>query len=211
MNLLFKKLSYSHIYVEENKLNLDTKTLLEEVKFNIESYKNKSVINFTHTFDLLEALELYDEPLFILRTVRKDLLEQALSYIFMNRTQENHKDFYRFPNIYLADNGTPQDYIFNNAINDNHLIQVEKQEILDFIKLKRNRETLWKKYSSKYETQTIYYEDLYNGVDVPQLELNNIYFGKDDSTIKLPYDKKSLFVNYNEIEEWIYEANTFNN
>lgn len=175
---------------------------LEEIN-SIDECINTDIVYITHNFSLLQEIINYKQPFFLLRTVRRDLLQQFCSYNFMQRSK--NLDFWKMPNTFKNSHSNKN---FEEALKLNSKITATKKEFDDFISLKLERQNLWNKYLPhfSYSSQTIYYEDLYKGVDINEFNLINLNFEKNDHVIKLNYDKTSIFVNYYEIQEWVNDV-----
>jgi len=149
----------------------------------------------THNFQLLKD----DIKDIVICTTRKNVFEHMLSYIFLYRTKITNPEFYNDPHIYYGN--FKMSYDFQKMI-EHMKIEIDKKEILDFINLKKERIQLLNEYKPNY---IIYYEDLYKGISIPELGLNNIKFSDGGIMEKLPYDKRKIFVNWQQAENWLKE------
>jgi hypothetical protein len=64
-------------------------------------------------------------------------------------------------------------------------------------------QVFWDKYSNQYRNETVYYEDLVNGHNFKYLPIPKIGMNIDDDNIlkKIPYDKREIVLNYDQIEK----------
>jgi hypothetical protein len=147
-----------------------------------------SRILHTHLFESLENMGSYENPI-LLRQIRKNKTEQLIS-------------------VYVAEK-------FTRIMNVNTEEEVKKYPTIQpfsiplrYVELFKNKHKkifqLWNKYASHYENETITYEDLLEGIE-------SKYFGylkmnqTCGNTLKLPYDKKELVTNYNQIENLLQD------
>jgi hypothetical protein len=156
------------------------------------SIKNNAVFH-CHFFHLLKK----DINGVILRTTRRLSFEQLLSYRIMHESKNVNPKFYDYPhvnsnNIEMAQN-------FEKMINTME-INMSEEEVIEYIKRKKERNALWEEFSKN--KQTIYYEDLYRGIDIPELNLKNIKFSDGGFSEKLKYDKRSVIKNWKQAEIW---------
>ena len=159
-------------------------------------------INMTHVFSLIENFEGV-----VIHCTRRNIIEHFIATVFYDRIMKEDKEWVNFANVI----GIPS-HIHNDDKRRPVLIQkfrelvertkftVYKSEFEEFIKIKKQNEQIIESYPG--HKQTIYYEDLFEGVDIPSLELKNITFKQRGAFVKLPYDKKEITVNYSEIETW---------
>jgi hypothetical protein len=149
----------------------------------------------THYFPALHSMKNYDDPILI-RLSRKDVFQQCLSRIacdLMNWKFTNIRpDSYQLP-----DNKD----IFEEFCKSK--IEVRREHVDFFIRRRIQQNTLWQSIASRYENQTIYYEDLTKNVDIPVLGLYDICLNGE--TVKLPDYKKEVFTNYDTVNEWVSE------
>lgn len=146
----------------------------------------------THYTSTLENLPLYKNP-FIFRCLRKNLCEQFLSLQLMGHVGSGFHNFEKFTD-------SPNTAGFYNFIETTKLT-VSMLEVYHFLKFKKQEHTNWKKYTSGYETYTIFYEDINTPFDIPSLNLYNV--NVDSHTEKLPDYKRKVFLNYDEVNQWI--------
>ena len=144
----------------------------------------------THDFFATRGLANYTDPC-IIRLSRRNKTEQFLSHYLINFSLIPHnltyqKSLQSFPKL--------------------NKIMVSKSEIDKFIKLQNKNDWLWSFATVSYPTEVIYYEDLLDGYNSKLLELDFCMSHKQhDLPVKLPYDKKEVFVNYHLIEKYLTE------
>ena len=151
----------------------------------------------THTFDYLKEAHGV-----LLRTTRRDVPEHFLSWAILNRAKSAHKDWYQHP-FMSRDGGRERDLQRLDVLR-NDKFEVTRADVHEFLELKRTRNKLWD--AKDAEKQTIYYEDLFTGVDIPQLSLKNFGFHLLGGFEKIPYDKREMIANWQEATNWINEG-----
>ena len=142
---------------------------------------HENAVHQTHNYGLLDKVEGT-----ILRTARKDWYEQFLSYTIMVR--------YEWSEPFITKNRT---YCFGQLL-AGAPITVMENEVMAWLALKREREALWAD-----RAQTIYYEDLIEGVAIPSLGIDKIGFSDGGVFQKIPYEKEDRFNNPDQIREWL--------
>lgn len=158
---------------------------------------NKKLFH-THAFDGLKIINRYVNPI-LLRCIRRNKTDQFCSRFVVKN----------FTNIYNIN--TDQEYkqlpkIESITIPISKINSITKpvSNIEHYIRGHIQKEQQWNQYSSPYENETIYYEDLLedNTLKLFDIGMNTIN-EKNASighTIKLPYDYKKIIVNYDEID-----------
>jgi hypothetical protein len=79
------------------------------------------------------------------------------------------------------------------ALFEKEPILLSVDEVQKYCETQRKREGIWN--NSELEKQTVYYEDMFNGVAIRAL---NLFL--DMKVNKQPYDYSRLFANYEEIK-----------
>lgn len=163
----------------------------------------------THRYSILEVLHRLEVQPILLRTTRRDTYEQLLSYIFMERSKDEFPDWWKIPHLYREPESTFKERKkkFYEIVSKNSGITITKEEVEKYLKRKKWRDALWDTYSSNFERQTLFYEDLYNGVQISSVNLDDFGFNMGGIFVKLPYDKKSTITNLEQIKDWIDEIN----
>lgn len=166
-----------------------------------EVYPARGSINTTHNFELLPSVVSTFNPILI-RCSRKNKVEQLLSKIAMIH--------YTFgtPNptyiSFLTEANADEVKRFIDSLK-NETIEVEKSQVIGFANECLSINRLWKQHSQSVESQIVYYEDMANPIDLPNLGLTQINLLSNPRTkvTKLPEYKKELFSNYDQVEEWM--------
>lgn len=149
----------------------------------------------THMFPIVKLLDPNKKPILI-RCARKNYAEQFLSYWLARSTN------FEFTNIIAGDTSTNE--LFDKT-STNQII-VSKREVVNYMRLKKRNEELWNEYAPKFDSYTVYYEDLCEtGVDIPPINLYNCRISNDGFTQKLPEYKTKVFFNHDMIHNWIEE------
>lgn len=145
----------------------------------------------THEFDGLENVSKYNNPILI-RVIRRNRTDHFCSQYFATK----------LTNVYNVH--TEQQY---NQLPKIDAITIPIDNIEHSIHGHKKKELLWNQYSTPYENETIYYEDLLEGTilklfDIGMIGMNikNVPGRYPKYPIKLPYNYKELVVNYDEID-----------
>jgi hypothetical protein len=159
----------------------------------VEPADNNRVFS-THTFKALESLDKYNNPL-VIRCARRDVTEQFLSYWTCQATgfafKHNHVD----PMLNLGKK------IFEKFQKER--LVLNKQDLRKYLQLKQKYIYNWNEYASKHPTQTVFYEDLFDGVKIEGIDTPLKFDIQNDYMLKLPDYKQDVFVNYEQINEWV--------
>jgi hypothetical protein len=188
-NQIAKQLGRTHAYIEtstDEDININRLNAIMDSPIR---YSDPNKVYHTHLFPILNLMDrLTEEPL-VIRTSRKNTFEQLLSYYMVKNALESQPEWARV---------WPTDRI-DNWLSGNQ-ITLTLGEVNAFLQLKKKRNHLWDNYNSDTK-QTIYYEDLYEGVKVPALNLT-FSFDQSSTVEKTHYIKADHFKNYKEIKEW---------
>lgn len=156
-------------------------------------------VHQTHSFERLK----YARGV-LLRTTRRDVPEHFLSWAILKRAKTAHAAWYEHP--FMPRTGhRDRDLQRLDALCKDRFA-VSRDDVDEFLELKANRNRLWDEKDAV--KQTIYYEDLFTGVDIPQLSLKNFGFHLRGGYEKIPYDKRDVIVNWQEATNWINERST---
>lgn len=132
----------------------------------------------------------------LLRMSRRDRVEHFMSVALMNSV--SHTTWWHRPHVFR------QHYIKDTAALeaafDGPQLVVRQADVDAYFDLLRSRDEFW----SEVQGQTIYYEDLYDGVMVDRLGVL-MKFDANGVTVKLPYNKRDLIANWQEAETWVKE------
>ena len=201
-------LNLEYEYVEWEKEEITDEGWKNIVSNNIDRYSISRVYH-THKYPILEVLHRLEVPPILLRTTRRDTYEQLLSYVFMERSKGNFPEWWKIPHLYREPESSLEERKkkFYEMVSENSGITITKEEVEKYLNRKKWREALWNTYSLHFEHQTLFYEDLYNGVQIPSVNIDDFGFNMGGIFVKLPYDKKSAITNSDQIREWIMEIN----
>jgi len=162
-----------------------------------ETFDDTTMLFNTHEFDTLEeAINRYDPVL--IRCERKNKVEQFFSL----RTA-----FYLDnPDLLNITEDTKVESLEQFDRFAKSKVIVSKDTVIDFVEERKVIDELWNRFTKDRETQTVYYEDIVkNTVDIPLLNLYNVKLELNEHTKKFPDYKRAVYVNYNEVNEWINE------
>ena len=193
-------LNRRHAYIEMDREEIDDDGWAAIVGHDPVAYSAADCVFQTHRFAILKSV--CGAPM-LLRTTRRNRLEHVLSALFLDRIRQATPEFWRFPHVFRSRGTAAFQHVVRRASGST----VEQHEIETHFAKMRSRDALWNEYSKAHDAQTIFYEDLFLGVQVPALRLS-LSFSMPSDYIKLPYDKRSVFSNYEQIVEWVGEHET---
>lgn len=180
---------------------------ISDMSNHVEFFKNRKqesedynrILN-THLIRALESINNYTNPI-IIRTQRKNLTEQFLS-LYITRITGMY-------NVSTIDE-------FNKKWSINQPLTIPIDEVYSYIENLEYEYKIWDTYSSQYENETVYYEDLLSGWEskIIPIKLNMTHNDSNKQTysysnklcrmtlpIKIPYNKKEIISNYDQIEK----------
>ena len=85
-------------------------------------------------------------------------------------------------------------------------IEVRIEEVREFLDLKVRRDRLWDTFDKP--KRTIYYEDLFGGIEIPELSIARLSFADGGGYAKLPYNKEQVVLNAVEVRQWLMEPSS---
>lgn len=152
----------------------------------------------THSFDILGNLKVSDNPL-ILRCTRKDKTEQVLSSYIARVGEVLYKK--QMLQIFTGTTNTEELLEFSELYSRTFApsIGAIDKELRDIKKW----DNIWNEFTSRFDNQTFYYEDITDTFDIPNLGMYNISVTRDNYTKKLPYNKRDIITNYDAVKEYI--------
>jgi hypothetical protein len=145
-------------------------------------------VHHTHEFEYLEKIT---NPI-VIRTTRKDQFQHFLSYSLFTYGKANG---WRHPHISF-----PKSVDGFNQFLTLPKLSITEADIEYWTDLKNIRNSLWDAYQG--EKQTVYYEDLYEGVAIPALRITKIGFSDGGEFKKLPYIKEDHIANIHDVKAW---------
>ena len=165
---------------------------------NIEHrFTDTDTLYATHRFEILSCLDPKSKPI-IIRSIRENIFEQILSELTVDLTG------WRFTHRYLdAKFDDPAEKFFNKFFDEP--VTIPKAQLVKYIKKIEHRQECWQNYHNEFETYTIKYEQLEEGVRLPFMDSIIKFDLYDEPIIKTPDYKKTIFANYDEIKVWIEE------
>ena len=160
---------------------------IETFKNNIDKLKDAGTLYASHYLHLLEYSNLLDPDSVFIRTTRRNKAEHCMSKL-------TYKMLTALPKHYYV-NGPELDYSFKP-------VTILKQEVKKSMEFLKKHDDYWKNYAKDFDNFVVAYEDLYEGVTIPQLDVSIKFADNMTFTKKLPYGKEKLFANYDQIVEW---------
>jgi len=184
-----------HVFIEQTMSCLTMDKRLAVFGNRVQTDRDYDSILSTHHFTFLEHMDKYTDPVLI-RTVRKDVTEQFISHFLAGLTN------WRYPNLHPEGNVNAIIDTFEQ-VGTGHIIP--RQQVESYIKQKKEWDRLWNQYATVYENCTVYYEDMVNGFNLPLLGLDGLQMKEVDTTMPMPYNKREIIRNYDQVDCWIKE------
>lgn len=184
-----------HIFIERSMTHLTMDRRLEEFGHRTQSDQDYNSILSTHHFTFLEYMKNYTAPVLI-RTARKNVTEQFISHFLAELTQWRHPNLHPEGNVSAITNSFAE-------VGTGHI--VPRQKVENYLRQKREWNRLWNQYAPAYEHCTVYYEDMTEQFDLPLIDLEGLQMKEVDTTMPMPYNKREIIRNYDQIDRWIKE------
>ena len=184
-----------HVFIEQSMMQLTMDRRLADFRNRVQSDRDFDCILSTHHFMFLECIENYTNPVLI-RTARKDVTEQFISHFLAELTEWRH------PNLHPEGNVDDIVNLFAE-IGTGHIVPRRKVE--NYMRQKKEWDRLWDQYAASYENCTVYYEDMSSSFDLPLINLTGLQMKEVDTTMPMPYNKREIIRNYDQIDRWIKE------
>jgi hypothetical protein len=176
-NQLCAQLNRTRAYIENSNDQEVNDQRLAFIRANPAAYSNPNKVYQTHLFPIVELGDCLNEPLFI-RTVRRDAMEQLMSYFIAAKKVAN------FPNFTIEPGS----------------IELTAGDVQAYFHKKQQNENLWENAPIHTKRQTVVYEDLFQGVRIRALN-TTLRFEKKPKKA----DKAKYFANYDQIEEQAFK------
>ena len=158
---------------------------------NVNSLSDVTKFYSTHFFHILPSIECLDNP-YLIRTTRRNKAEHCMSLLYFNI------HMHKFHHVF-ADNSIGYDYFLETL--NNPIIVLKQQVEKVMLSLKKN-DDYWNQFSKNYDNCVIVYEDLFEGIDLPQFNMSFKFSEHNEFVLKTPDYKKKFFANYEQIIEW---------
>jgi hypothetical protein len=152
----------------------------------------------THEFEFLDYMKYYTAPLLI-RCTRLDKAEQCLSDLFVN-----YVNYYKPMNKWVHNIKSDDDANLSAFYTDEPIF-ISKKQVIDYMMHSNRVDCVWKEKTKQHRTITVYYEDLCNGIDIPEIDFLNCRIDASSPTKKLPNYKSHSIMNESVIREWVAE------
>jgi hypothetical protein len=182
---LASKLCRKPAYIEIDRDEQLNRRRLEIIKNNQDKYSDTSKVYRTHIFPIVDVLKSSRDPLVLIRTSRHNHLEQMLSYFLQAKALEKAPVWVQMLPTYRID----------DVLTDK--ITLTEAEVTGYITTKKMRDGYW----ATTKGQTIYYEDLFEGVEVKDLGITLKFDKVQRTQTKNPI--ASYFENYEEIKRLV--------
>jgi hypothetical protein len=157
---------------------------------------NNNDIYSSHYFFLLPHIETTEE-IFLLRSTRRNSLDQILSLLYMDMNKNGFLHYYVDSNKNLSYN-----HFLRTLENP---VMVSKQQVLKKYETLKTMNKLWDENAKRFSNFTIYYEDLNDGVEISDLNIKIAFDMYTDYMNKTPEYKSKAFANYEQILDWYKE------
>ena len=171
----------------------DTKIIGQVFKKFQNEFTKTDTVYSTHLFKLLPSLVDVDN-LYLIRTTRRNKIEQILSLIYMNTY------LHGLTHYYVDQSKNQQMKHFENTLLNP--VIVLKQEVLKSCQTFKRHEDLWNEYGVHHDNFVLVYEDCEQGITIDDLGIDLKWSNDDQYTYKLPEYKSKAFQNYDQIVDW---------
>ena len=133
-----------------------------------------------------------------LRTTRRDKLEHFLSVALLNSVA--HTQWWHRPHVFRQHYGADIEALAK--VFSGEPLTIRELDVDAYFQKLRERDRFWD--CRHGAGQVVHYEDLSKGVFVEAL---NVWmkFSDSDITVKLPYSKRDLIANLQQVETWVKE------
>jgi hypothetical protein len=112
--------------------------------------------------------------------------------------------FYEYNNLSFANIQADGDEQTFERLTQLKVSNVIEDSVKIWIDQKRGFDADWDEFTKDYPSQTLYYEDFQQGIQIEGTDI--LVKLNDQGTKKLPDYKKKVFTNYDEIKYW-YDKN----
>ena len=184
-----------HVFIEQSMTQLPTDRRLADFRNREQVDRDFDRILSTHHFMFLEHMKNYTDPILI-RTSRKNVTEQFISNFLAELTRWRH------PNLHSESNAGAIASSFAE-VGTGHI--VPRRRVEGYIQQKKQWDRLWNQHAPAYQHCTVYYEDMKSVFDLPLIEVQGLQMKEVDITMPMPYNKREIIRNYDQIDGWIKE------
>jgi len=187
-NALSQKLNKSlyHYEYEDSYSKID---VFDPLKF-----QRQDTIYTTHMFQLFSKLKTIDP--YVIRTTRRNKIEQCLSILYWNSFPDSMKHNY----VEKNSDQLIEEKIFNTALINP--VTLREHDVVDTIMKIKYRDLLWETSFKDFKTDTIFYEDLVDQVHLPDLAVTLSFNENTNFSQKMPEYKTKVFKNYKQVIDW---------
>ena len=162
----------------------------------------ENTVHMTHVFELIESFDGL-----VIHSTRRNALDHFIATVFYDRVMCKDEEWVNFSNSigiwsHIHDDEKRKPILtkkFKEMV-ERTRIRVYRKEFEDFMQARNKNKQFINAYGGL--KHTIYYEDLFDGITIPELSIGTISFEQKGIFAKLPYDKTDIVTNYKEIEEW---------
>ena len=173
--------------------SLTPESLSQTFHANKQQFSQTDQLYSTHFFFFMPLVTTIDN-LYIIRTTRRNKIEQALSLLYMIMYPRGLRYYYTDMNLNRNINH------FNKTLENP--ISIAKQDVLRCLNTMKNHDELWAEHSVNQDKFILVYEDCESGVDIPDLNVTMKWALDPEFTQKTPEYKTKAFVNYDQIVDW---------
>jgi len=163
---------------------------IDSFDVNATEFQDYTKVYSTHLFYLTSKIKKLD-PYFI-RTARRNKVEQCMSMLYWNYFPKSIKHYFVDESRNVA-----MDYFsLDNPVT------VDKESVFDILLKIKKRDKLWEDNCQKFTNDVIVYEDLFDKVYLPNLDITLSFSEETNFSYKMPEYKTKAFANYDQIIEW---------
>ncbi len=150
----------------------------------------------THLFHVLPKLKDIDP--YVIRTARRNKMEQCLSMLYWNYFPNSMRHYF------IDESRNTEMNSFVNSLNNP--VVVNKEDVIDLLIKIRKRDELWRTNLEHFSnSDVVVYEDLFDEVYLSKLDIKLSFSEDINFSHKMPEYKTKAFKNYDQIVEWCDE------
>lgn len=168
---------------------------LDLLDVNATEFQDYTKVYSTHLFYLIP--KIVDLNPYVIRTARRNKAEQCLSMLYWNYFPKSIRHYF-----VDESRNTDMDYFVNSLDNP---VTVDKESVFDILLKIKQRDKLWEDNCYKFSNDVIVYEDLFDEVYLPTLDVKLSFSTETNFSYKMPEYKTKAFANYDQIIEWCDE------
>jgi hypothetical protein len=180
----------------DGKINQNKSNIINSFLKIKHQFSDPNSIYSSHYFFLLPYLTNAEE-IFLVRSTRRNSLDQILSLLYREMNKKGLRHYY-------VDNDKNLSYNYFLKTLENPVI-ISKKQVLKEYEMLKTMNKLWDENAKRFSNFTIYYEDLNEGIEIPDFDIELGFDMYPDYMNKIPEYKSKVFANYEQITVWYKE------